>query len=60
MRFKQDTRVRVHCLITDEYGGSAHHICNTNSQLTKKILVILHNIRGYDGHCIMQDFGKFN
>ena len=58
--FKQYSWVRDHCPITDEYRGSAYHSCNTNFQLAKKIPVIFHNLRGYDGHLIMQDISRLN
>ena len=32
----------------------------TNLQLTKKVLVIFHNLRGYDGHLIFNELSKFD
>ena len=54
----KDIRVRDHCHITGKYRGSAHQDCNLNFQLTDKIPVILHNLRGYDSHFIMQQIGQ--
>ena len=51
---KTDVRVRDHCHITGQYRGSAHQDCNLNFQITDKIPVIFHNLRGYDSHFIMQ------
>ena len=54
-----DNKVRDHCHIAGKYRGSAHLCCNVNLELTKKVPVIFHNLRGYDSHLIMQDIGKF-
>ena len=50
----RDNKVRDHCHITGKYRGSAHWSCNINFKLTKEVLVIFHNLRGYDGHLIAQ------
>ena len=57
----KDVHVRDHCHITGKYRGSAHQDCNLKLQIkpeTIKIPVILHNLRGYDSHFIMQEIGK--
>ena len=46
--------VRDHCHTTGKYRGSAHQYCNINYSLTDKILIIFHNLKGYDSHFIMQ------
>ena len=53
-----DVRVRDHCHITAKYRGSAHQGCNLNFQISDKIPVIFHNLRGYDSHFIMQEIGE--
>ena len=53
-----DVRVRDHCRITGKYRGSAHKDCNLNFQISDKIPVIFHNLRGYDSHFIMQEIGE--
>ena len=55
-----DNKVRDHCCMTGKYRGSAHRSYNTNLGLTKKVLVIFHNLRGYDSHLIMQKIDKFD
>ena len=55
-----DNKVRDHCHVTGKYRGSARGSCNINLQLTKKVPVIFHNLRGYDSHLIMQEIGKFD
>ena len=55
-----DENVRYHCHITGKFRGSGHLDCNINFQLTKKIPVIFHNLKGYDGHLIFSELHKFN
>ncbi len=38
--------------------GAAHNDCNLNYSFTGRIPVILHNLRGYDSHLILQRLGK--
>ena len=56
----EDEKVRDHCHITGKFRGSAHWDCNINFQLTKKIPVIFHNLKGYDTHLIFSELHKFN
>ena len=51
-------KVRDHCHITGKYRGAAHDKCNLNFQITDKIPVIFHNLRGYDSHFIIQEIGE--
>ena len=51
-------RVRDHCHLTGKYRGAAHSDCNLNYKFTNRIPVVLHNLRGYDSHLIMQGLGK--
>ena len=56
----KDIRVRDHCHITGKYRGSAHQECNLKLRIEPdkiKLPVILHNLRGYDSHFIMQEIG---
>ena len=50
--------VRDHSHVTGRYRGSAPQSCNLNFKVTKKIPVVFHNLRGYDGHLIMQQIGR--
>lgn len=61
-------RVRDHNHLTGEYRGAAHNGCNLNYKFHKEnekkknsfyLPVIIHNLRGYDAHLIMEDIGKF-
>ena len=52
--------VRDHCHMTGKYRGSAHKTCNLRLQITAekiKIPVVFHNLKGYDGHLIIEEMG---
>ena len=53
-------KVRDHCHITGKYRGATHGGCNINLKVNKKLPVIFHNLREYDGHLIFKEFNKFN
>ena len=55
-----DNKVRDHNHTTGKYRGSAHWSCNINHKLTKNVPVIIHNLKRYDSHLIMQEIGKFD
>ena len=55
-----DDKVRDHCHITGKYRGAAHWSCNINLKLTKKIPVIIHNLRGYHSHLILKEISRFD
>ena len=56
----RDDKVRDLCHITGKYRGAAHWSCNINFNLSKRILVIFHNLRGYDSHLIIKEISKFD
>ena len=53
-------KVRDHCHIRGKFRGATHWNCNVNFQLTKKVPVIFHNLRGYDSHLIFNELDKFD
>ena len=55
-----EDKVRDHCHVTGKIRGGAHKSCNLNFQLTTKVFVIFHNLRGYDSHLIFNELDKFD
>ena len=58
-------RVKDHCHFTCVYRGVAHNACNVNYRISPKSWkcpLIIHNLKGYDGHLIVtslkSEFGK--
>ena len=56
----EDEKVRDHCHITGKFRGAVHWSCNINLQLTKKVPVIFHNLRGYGSHLIFHELKNFD
>ena len=52
--------MRDHCHVSGKFRGAAHRNRNINFQLTKKVPVIYHNLRGYDSHWIFNELDKFD
>lgn len=52
-------KVRNHCHFTGLYRGPAHVNCNLKYKLSNKILIVFHNLCGYDSHFMMQEIDKF-
>ena len=55
-----DEKVRDHSHVTGKFRRAAHWDCNINIQLAKKIPVIFHNLKRYDGHLIFSELNKFD
>ena len=54
----EDKKAKDFDHITERYWGSPHSNSNTNLKLTKNVPEIFHNLRGYDGHSIMEEISK--
>ena len=55
-----DNKVREHYYMTGKYRGYAHRSYNIYLTLTKKVLVIFHNLKGYEGHLIIREIDQFD
>ena len=55
-----EEKVWDYCHVTGKFRGAAHRNCNVNFQLTKKVPVIFHNLRGYGSHLIFNELDKFD
>ena len=55
-----DNKVRDHYHISRKYRVTAHWSCNSNLKMTKKVPVIIHNLKGYNSHLIFKELSKFN
>lgn len=49
-----DLRVRDHEHTSSRFRGLAHAQCNLKFKMSKKIPVVLHNLKNYDSHLILQ------
>ena len=52
-----DGKVRDHCHISGKYRGAAHWSCNIDFKISKKVPVILYNLKGYGSHLIFKELG---
>ena len=55
-----DDKVRDHCHATGKFRRAAHWNCNIKFQLTKRISVIFHNLKGYNSHIIFSELHRFD
>ena len=52
-------KVRNHDHVTGYYIGAAHNLCNKRRRVVFKILIFIHNFRGYDSHLILHCFQNY-
>ena len=53
------SKVRDHNHATGVYRGAAHSNCNIQKKRSYHIPVFFHNLRGYDGHLVMQGIHRY-
>ena len=54
-----DRKVRDHCHYSREYRGAAHSLCNLQYKIPSYILVVFHNLAGYDAHLFIWELSKY-
>ena len=52
-------KARDHCHITGKYSGTAHKECKSKLRIPRKLPIIFHNLKGYDGHIIFRELNNF-
>jgi len=52
---KDDNRENNHCYLTSHYKGPAHSNCNLNYKNSYFILIVFHNLSGYDSYFIIKE-----
>ena len=50
-------KVRDHCHYTGLYRGPMHSLCNLRYKIPSYILVVFHNLSGYDAHLFIRELG---
>ena len=51
-------KLRDHCYYTGSYRGPAHRNCNLRYKIPSYILIVFHNLSGYDAHLFIRELGK--
>ena len=54
----KESKLRDHCDYTGRYRGPTHSLCNLTYRIPSYILVIFHNLSGYDVHLFIKELGK--
>ena len=54
----QNKKVRDHCHYTGLYRGATHNNCNLKYGVPDHILIVFHNLSGYDAHLFIIEPGK--
>jgi hypothetical protein len=55
---EKNYKVRDHDHVTGHYRGAACNLCNLAMKQHKMVPVIMHNLRGYDGHLILKEINS--
>ena len=53
-------KVRDHCHVTGKFRDTAHNKCNLKLRIHRKLPIIFHNLKGYDGHMIFKELNNFD
>ena len=50
--------MRDHCHLSGKFRGAAHEACNLKYKIPNFILVVFHNLSGYDSHLFLKTLGN--
>ena len=53
-------KVKDHCHVTGKFRGAAHNKCNLKLRIHRKLPIIFHNLKGYDGNIIFKELNNFD
>ena len=54
----KEPKIRDHYHYNGRYRGPTHSLCNLRYRIPSYILVIFHNLSGYDAHLFIKELGK--
>ena len=54
----KEEKVRDHYHVSGKCRGAAHGTCNVKFRIPSFMPVVMHNLKCYDSHLIMQPLGK--
>ena len=55
---QNNQKVRDYRHYTGLYRGAAQNSCNLQYKIAKQILIVFHNLSGYDAHLFIRELGK--
>ena len=53
-------KVRDHCHVRGKFRRAAHNECNLKLKIPKKLPIIFHNLKEYDGHIVFKKLNNFD
>ena len=54
----RNRKIRDHCHYTGEYQGAAHNNCNLKYLIPNHILIVFHDLSGYDAQLFIKELGR--
>ena len=54
----RNRKIRDHCHYTGEYQGAAHNNCNLKYLIPDHILIVFHDLSGYDAQLFIKELGR--
>ena len=54
---RKNKKMRDHCYYTSLYHGAAYNNCSLKYPIPDHILIVFHNLSGYDAHLFIKELG---